>query len=241
MKQKNYLKIPFALLFFTLLLNSLPSETKEAIAEEVTVKPPLYLTQNQDKNPLEETEWQLIEWSESPELSDQTATISFQKDRVSGSSGCNRYTAGYDIQENFLKIGVIAATRKACPDLLATQETLLFTALEKAKLYTINSQNQLKIVYIKDKDIGILIFESTSNSGSLTNEKTVYISPETVNCMGLSRKECLQIKENLDEEWTLFYETIEGFDYESGYNYQLRIAQKKILTLSQIAVVFNGH
>ncbi|WP_370051357.1 DUF4377 domain-containing protein [Cyanothece sp. BG0011] len=35
------------------------------------------------------------------------------------------------------------------------------------------------------------------------------------------------MKENLEDDWTLFYGSIEGFDYEPGYFYELKIVQKK--------------
>ncbi|MGB5773023.1 MAG: META and DUF4377 domain-containing protein [Crocosphaera sp.] len=199
----------------------------QAIANENPSNSTQNQTDNKTKNPLNGTEWQLVAWSENQPLTKAISTIAFEKERLSGDSSCNRYTAGYAIQENAIKLGLIAATRKACPEEIMTQEMLFLSALEGAKLYTINAQGQLQIAYIKQKEIGILTFKPITNNNTPTTEKTVYISPETRDCIGIIPRQCLQIKENIEDKWTLFYESIEGFEYENGYLYQVIIAQKK--------------
>ena len=44
------------------------------------------------------------------------ATLRFDGQRVSGQSGCNRFTAGVSHGPNTLTIGTPATTRMACPD-----------------------------------------------------------------------------------------------------------------------------
>ena len=51
--------------------------------------------------------------------------------------------------------------------------------------------------------------------------------PKTVDCIGVAPRKCLQIKEKLEDKWTLFYGEIEGFNYEPGNLYQVKIVQKK--------------
>jgi len=55
----------------------------------------------------------------------------------------------------------------------------------------------------------------------ITNQKTIYVSPDLVDCVGVAPQKCLLIKENPDDEWSLFYDQIEGFDFEEGYEYEL--------------------
>ncbi|MGK7883855.1 MAG: META domain-containing protein [Crocosphaera sp.] len=178
-------------------------------------------------NPLLETEWQLVSWTEKQPLTKENSTIMFEKDRLSGSGSCNRYTAGYAVQENAMKVGLIAATRMACSEEIMNQEMTFLSALEGAKIYSINGDGHLQIAYIKQKEIGIMTFKNISDDNSKMVEKTVYIAPETVDCVGVAPQKCLQIKENLEDDWIFFYGTIEGFNYEPGYFYQLKIAQKK--------------
>jgi heat shock protein HslJ len=59
-------------------------------------------------------------------------------------------------------------------------------------------------------------------------EKTIYVGPRQVDCVGVAPQKCLLVKENLDDEWTMYYDQIEGFDYEPGYEYELRITEEEI-------------
>ncbi|WP_232826362.1 META domain-containing protein [Cyanothece sp. BG0011] len=132
---------------------------KSAIANENPSNLSQNQEENQKKNPLIGTEWQLMDWTENQALTKENSTIAFQKDALSGSGSCNRYTAGYGVQENAMKVGLIAATRKACTEEIMNQEMLFLGALEGAKIYSINAQGQLQIAYIKQKEIGILKFK----------------------------------------------------------------------------------
>ncbi|MGK7958527.1 MAG: META domain-containing protein [Crocosphaera sp.] len=197
-----------------------------AIANEPNLNTTENQQQNSTKNPLIGTEWQLVSWTEKQPLTEENSTLLFEKDRLSGSGSCNRYTAGYGVQEHAIKVGLIAATRKACPEDIMNQEISFLSALEGAKIYSINGKGQLQIAYIKQKEIGMMTFKNMSDNSKAV-EKTVYISPETVDCIGVTPQKCLQIKENLEDNWTFFYGNIEGFDYEPGYFYELRISEKK--------------
>ncbi|MBQ4820006.1 DUF4377 domain-containing protein [Aquimarina sp. MMG016] len=58
--------------------------------------------------------------------------------------------------------------------------------------------------------------------------KTIYIADHQVDCEGVAPQKCLLFKEKQNDEWTYFYDTIDGFDYEEGYNYQLEVSIKQI-------------
>ncbi len=213
-----------------LLVISIPLISFGQFHSAIANEPPSNSTENQQqnstKNPLMGTKWQLVSWTEKQPLTKEKSTLMFEKDTLSGSGSCNRYTAGYGVQENAIKVGLIAATRKACPEAIMNQEILFLSALEGAKLYSINGKGQLQIAYIKQKEIGIMTFKHMSQNRKAV-EKIVYIAPETVDCIGVAPQKCLQIKENLEDDWIFFYGNIEGFDYEPGYFYELRISEKK--------------
>lgn len=61
---------------------------------------------------------------------------------------------------------------------------------------------------------------------STTEERVIYIDSKAVQCTGVVSQECLQVRECLEDEWTLFYDRIKGFDYEPGYNYKILVAEK---------------
>ena len=54
------------------------------------------------------------------------------------------------------------------------------------------------------------------------------VSEQRVPCVGVGPRECLQVREQADAPWQLFYASIEGFTYEPGFRYVLRVAQRPI-------------
>ena len=64
---------------------------------------------------------------------------------------------------------------------------------------------------------------STSDS-----EKTFIVGPETADCTGVAPMKCLQVKEKESDSWQNFYTNIEGFTYEPGYEYVLKVKTEKI-------------
>ncbi|MGD8466818.1 MAG: META domain-containing protein, partial [Anaerolineae bacterium] len=59
-------------------------------------------------------------------------------------------------------------------------------------------------------------------------EKTVYVGPYLVPCVGVGPQECMLVREDLGEDWTMFYDRIDGFDYEEGFEYRLRVVEEEI-------------
>lgn len=71
----------------------------------------------------------------------------------------------------------------------------------------------------------LLAFQCAKNG---LMEKVIYVGPELVDCVGVAPQKCLQVKEEPGQDWRLFYGRIEGFDYEPGYNYTLKIRETKV-------------
>jgi heat shock protein HslJ len=63
---------------------------------------------------------------------------------------------------------------------------------------------------------------------SCDKNKIIYIADNMVHCEGTSEQKCLQIKENKEDKWTLFHDTIEGFDYKEGYLHKIEVNIRKI-------------
>jgi len=59
-------------------------------------------------------------------------------------------------------------------------------------------------------------------------EKTIYVGPELVDCTGAAPQKCMLVKENPEDDYTLFYDQIEGFNYEEGYEYELVIKEEQV-------------
>lgn len=58
--------------------------------------------------------------------------------------------------------------------------------------------------------------------------KTLYVGPELVDCVGVGPQTCMQVKENPADAYTLFYQQIEGFTFEPGYEYELLVSVETI-------------
>ncbi|GAB4163471.1 MAG: hypothetical protein Fur0021_38610 [Candidatus Promineifilaceae bacterium] len=52
---------------------------------------------------------------------------------------------------------------------------------------------------------------------------TLYVAAETAECVGVAPQTCLLVRTDPNGEWEMFYDTIEGFNYEAGYAYELRV------------------
>lgn len=58
---------------------------------------------------------------------------------------------------------------------------------------------------------------------SCAKEKTLFVADHYADCVGSAPQKCLMVKENEGEDWQMFYDQIEGFNYEEGYFYELKV------------------
>jgi hypothetical protein len=59
-------------------------------------------------------------------------------------------------------------------------------------------------------------------------EKTFFVAAERKPCTGVGPMECLQVREAADRPWQYFYSDIEGFTFEPGFDYELRVREEKV-------------
>ena len=62
----------------------------------------------------------------------------------------------------------------------------------------------------------------------MKKKKTIYVADHLEKCEGITAQTCMLIKENKTDDWTYFYDAIEGFTYEKGYEYVLKVNISKI-------------
>lgn len=72
----------------------------------------------------------------------------------------------------------------------------------------------------------ILILSIVSTSCKET--KTIYVAGHLEDCVGVAPQKCMLIRESLQDDWHFFYDKIQGFDYQEGYSYQLKITIEEI-------------
>jgi len=93
------------------------------------------------------TIWTLTELNGQPPLPTTTITAEFGEDgRVGGSSGCNNYTAAYEVDGEDITINTspAATTLMACPEPIMAQEATYLEALGTAETFEI-SEDQLTL------------------------------------------------------------------------------------------------
>ncbi len=67
----------------------------------------------------------------------------------------------------------------------------------------------------------LMIMACTSNTE--VQSKMLIVADHLENCVGVGPQSCMLIKENPEDEWTFFYDQIEGFKYEEGFTYELLV------------------
>ena len=61
-----------------------------------------------------------------------------------------------------------------------------------------------------------------------SNEEKWIIASEQADCTGVAPMKCLMIKNSTEKDWTYFYDHIDGFNYEAGYEYELLVQKSTI-------------
>ena len=167
MSNFTFNQISIWLLIFGILGCRQPTETVLISSHSATEQPdiilaqPLYLTDKLDQ------EWFLVSFDDQGNkkkvIANTQTTIQFSTERLSGSAGCNRYFADYQLKNRYdLTIERIVATEMACPDPVGImqQEDTYLQLLSRSKAYYIRD-GQLTL-YNEDK-VTILIFQQQEN------------------------------------------------------------------------------
>lgn len=67
----------------------------------------------------------------------------------------------------------------------------------------------------------VLLLAACQESGQ--EGRLLEIAPYRTACIGVGPMNCLQVREQGEENYSLFYSRIEGFEFEPGYAYTLRV------------------
>ena len=73
-----------------------------------------------------------------------------------------------------------------------------------------------------------LFISLACTSNTIQDAKTLFIAPQLADCTGVGPQKCMLIKEGLEDEWTYFYDQIEGFKYEEGFTYELLVNEIQV-------------
>ena len=109
---------------------------------------------------LEGPTWQMTHLDrEKPIPSGATVTAKFAGGTISGTSGCNRYSASVEGsgESEGIRIGPIAGTRMACPEPMASLESQVLAALAGVQKFSF-SVGKLILTYQVENRLGSMIF-----------------------------------------------------------------------------------
>ena len=69
----------------------------------------------------------------------------------------------------------------------------------------------------------ILFFSVTGCSLFGIEIKTLYVNSQLVDCVDVEPRKCMEVRETPMSEWDYFYDDIDGFTFEEGYLYTIRV------------------
>ncbi|MCP4354010.1 MAG: DUF4377 domain-containing protein, partial [Desulfobacterales bacterium] len=58
--------------------------------------------------------------------------------------------------------------------------------------------------------------------------KTLLINSSLADCVGVSPRKCMLVRETESDEWEFFYDEIENFFYKEGYFYEITVRVTEI-------------
>jgi heat shock protein HslJ len=67
-----------------------------------------------------------------------------------------------------------------------------------------------------------------AGSTDVGGTKILYVAHHLADCVGVGPMKCMLVRETPDAEWTMFYDKIQGFEYEPGFDYELRIRTEDV-------------
>ena len=73
-----------------------------------------------------------------------------------------------------------------------------------------------------------ILFSFCDNNGVNELEKTIIIASKKADCIGVAPQKCLLVKENQEQNWHYFYDSIAGFTFEEGFEYELLVLEREI-------------
>jgi heat shock protein HslJ len=130
MKWKSVLLIIVLSLFTTLLLASCKPE------------------QEQKRDALDGTNWTLYAYRKTKPIEGTTITAAFSEGQITGSAGCNAFSASYQIEGNQITIiSPLAMTVMSCltPEGVMEQESFISESLLEAERFSLNGDNLILI------------------------------------------------------------------------------------------------
>ncbi|MBK0063771.1 MULTISPECIES: META and DUF4377 domain-containing protein [unclassified Acinetobacter] len=178
-------------------------------------------------------------WSYQPDGTPRPVQLNFSENRLSIITGCNNQGGSWKIENNQLITSSLVSTMKACEPALMKNERFASGLLSDQK-----NKFELNTSSIEQPTLTITASNGQQYEfkGTMTPE-TKYqsqgeiifleIAPETKQCTGVAPQTCLQVREikydgkgiktQVDKDWTLFYDQIEGYQHRDDQRVIIRV------------------
>ena len=168
-----------------------------------------------------------------------------QAGRLGIATSCNSMGTSWKVENNQIVTGNLMATQMACEPKAMAQEGIAADLFDNRKAPFVLNLNDpdaptLTVVSAKGEKI-VFTGKQTAESKYQSQGETVFleISPETKTCSaGVARMECLQVREikyaengvktQVDKDWTLFYNHIDGFTHNPKERQIVRVKRYEI-------------
>jgi heat shock protein HslJ len=176
---------------------------------------------------------------------EQPVVLSFDaQGRLSAVTGCNGLGTSWAVKNNIISTSEVVGTEMACETALMEQERFVSQLLQKREIpFTLNVTDRNKPILTLVAADG----QTIEFTGKMTPEtkyqgqaETIFleISPDTKPCTGVTQQRCLQVKQvkydqnglktQVDKDWTLFYDQIEGFQHSPNERQIIRVKRFEI-------------
>lgn len=179
-------------------------------------------------------------WSTNTGSSTKPLTLSFSdQSRLSVSTTCNNMMGSFKIEGNSIITTQLASTMMACSPPAMEQEKIasdIFSDRKANFVLDIKDVNQPTLALTAaDGKTYTFTGKMTPETQYQTQGETIFleISPETKECSGVGKQTCLQVREikysesglktQVDKDWTLFYDNIQGFTHSANQRQIIRV------------------
>lgn len=178
-------------------------------------------------------------WKYQPSETSHPIQLSFMQDRLGIATGCNQQSTAWKIENNQLVTSALVSTLKAChPNLMKNEQISRQMFEQQSHEYRLNTSS------IEHPELTLILAEgrTVQFTGTMTPEAkyqtqahTIFleISPEVKQCTGVTQQNCLQVREvkyddkgiktQVDKDWALFYDIIQGYEHQSNQRDIIRV------------------
>lgn len=185
------------------------------------------------------------QWFYQPQGTDQPIVLSFDdQQRLSIATGCNTQGTSWKIEKGQIVTTDLTSTMMACPPELMQQEQFSSTLFAKRHIpFVLNTQDSNKPTLTVMTATGQkVVFEGkmTAEAQYQTQAEVIFleIAPDTKQCSGVAPQACLQVREikyaengvklTTDQNWSLFYDKIQGFTHMPSERQVVRVKRYEI-------------